>query len=180
MTRLPPNPLEPGTSFQEPNVDHHASDNTPANSRAKSIWIDRTRGNDNKSHTSNSHHSHVLDLLVDTTIESALELSSIDAVSRINLDEARAPPGQVEPGSELAWLNQPNLAHSLLSFVTPRLRHSHVLRPEQHGLLLERLADTLSAAPPTDLASREGAALLQLELQRLILLRQSHNGLIKG
>ncbi|WP_407175526.1 hypothetical protein [Bradyrhizobium sp. STM 3562] len=117
--------------------------------------------------------------MVDATIETALELSSIDAVSRINLDEARAPPGQIEPGSELAWLNGPNLAHSLLSFVTPRLRHSHVLRPEQHGLLLERLVDTLSAAPE-DLAAREGAALLQLELQQLILFRQSHNGLIKG
>ncbi|SDG85554.1 hypothetical protein SAMN05216338_1003216 [Bradyrhizobium sp. Rc2d] len=178
MTRLPPNPVEPGTSFQEPNVDHHASAITPVNSRAKSIGIDRTRGNDDKSHTSISRHSDVLDRL-DATIESALELSSIDAVSRINFDEARAPPGQIEPGSELAWLNEPNLAHSLLSFVTPRLRHSHVLRPEQHGLLLERLADTLSAAPE-DLVPREGAALLQLELQRLILLRQSHNGLIKG
>ncbi|SFN79880.1 hypothetical protein SAMN05216573_1224 [Bradyrhizobium sp. Rc3b] len=179
MTGLPPNPVEPGTSFQEPNVDHHASVNTPANSRAKSIEIDRTRGIDNKSHTSISRHSDMPDRLVDTTIESALELSSIDAVSRINLDEAPARPDQIEPGSELAWLNEPNLAHSLLSFVTPRLRHSHVLRPEQHGLLLERLADTLSAAPE-DLVSREGAALLQLELQRLILLRQSHNGLIKG
>ncbi|MBB4370639.1 hypothetical protein GGD63_003434 [Bradyrhizobium sp. cir1] len=179
MTRLPPNPVEPGTSFQEPNVDHHASAITPVNSRAKSIWIDRTRGNDPKSHTSLSRHSDVPDRLVDATIKSALELSSIDAVSRINLDEARAPPGQIEPSSELAWLNEPNLAHSLLSFVTPRLRHSHVLRPEQHGLLLERLADTLSAAPE-DLVPREGAALLQLELQRLILLRQSHNGLIKG
>ncbi|MGY4627371.1 hypothetical protein [Bradyrhizobium sp. USDA 4486] len=179
MTRLPPNPVKPGTSFQEPNVDHHASAITPVSPRGKSIGIDRTRGNDNKSHTSISRHSDVLDPLVDATIESALELSSIDAVSRVNLDEARAPPGQVEPGSELAWLNEPNLAHGLLSFVTPRLRHSHVLRPEQHGLLLERLADTLSAAPE-DLVSREGAALLQLELQRLILLRQSHNGLIKG
>ncbi|MDA9496252.1 hypothetical protein [Bradyrhizobium sp. CCBAU 11357] len=175
MTRLPPNPVEPGTSFQEPNVDHHASAITPVNSRAKSIGIDRTRGNDDKSHTS----IDVLDRLVDASIESALELSSIDAVSRINLDEARAPPRQIEPGSELAWLNEPNLAHCLLSFVTPRLRHSHVLRPEQHGLLLERLADSLSAAP-ADLVPREGAALLQLELQRLILLRQSHNSLIKG
>ncbi|WP_025038808.1 hypothetical protein [Bradyrhizobium sp. DOA9] len=178
MTRLPPNPVMPGTSFQEPNVDHHASAITPVSSRGKSIGIDRTRGNDNKSHTSISRHSDVLDPLVDATIESALKLSSIDAVSRVNLDEARAPPGQIEPGSELAWLNEPNLVHSLLTFVTPRLRHS-VLRPEQHGLLLERLADTLSAAPD-DLVSREGAALLQLELQRLILLRQSHNGLIKG
>jgi len=179
MTRLPPNPIEPGTSFQGPNVDHHASVIMPVNSRVKSIGTDRTRGNDDNSHTSISRHSDAPDRLVDATIESALELSSIDAVSRINLDEARALPDQIEPGSELAWLNGPNLAHSLLSFVTPRLRHSHVLRPEQHGLLLERLADTLSAAPE-DLVAREGAALLQLELQRLILLRQSHNGLIKG
>ncbi len=179
MTRLPPNFVEPGTSFQGPHVDRHASAITPVNSRAKSIGIDRTRGNDDRSHTAISRHSDALDRLVDATIETALELSSIDAVSRINLDEARAPPGQIEPGSELAWLNGPNLAHSLLSFVTPRLRHSHVLRPEQHGLLLERLVDTLSAAPE-DLAAREGAALLQLELQQLILFRQSHNGLIKG
>ncbi|SFQ08579.1 hypothetical protein SAMN05216330_11539 [Bradyrhizobium sp. Ghvi] len=179
MTRLPPNLVEPGTSFQGPHVDHHASAITPANSRAKSIGLDRTRGNDDKSHTSISRHNDVLDRLVDATIESALELSSIAAVSRINFDAARAAPRQIEPGSELAWLNEPNLAHSLLSFVTPRLRHAHVLRPEQHGLLLERLADTLSAAPE-DLVPREGTALLQLELQRLILLRQSHNGLIKG
>ncbi|WP_050403004.1 MULTISPECIES: hypothetical protein [Bradyrhizobium] len=179
MTRLPPNPVESGTSFQGPNVDHHASGITPGSSRARSIGIDRTRGNDDKSRSALRRHSEAPDHLVEATIDSALELSSINAISRVNLDEARAKPGQIEPGSELAWLNGPNLAHSLLSFVTPRLRHSHVLRPEQHGPLLERLANTLSAAPE-DLVAREGAALLQLELQRLILLRQSHNGLIKG
>ncbi|MBB4382592.1 hypothetical protein [Bradyrhizobium sp. SBR1B] len=177
MTRLPPNPVKPGTPFQEPNVDHHATSMTQVNSRAKSIGIDRTRGNDN-SHPSISRHSDVPDRLVDATVESTLQLSSIDAVSSIKLDEAGALP-RSDPGSELAWSNELNLANSLLSFVTPRLRHSHVLRPEQHGLLLERLADKLSASAE-DLVSREGAALLRLELQRLILLRQSHNGLIKG
>ncbi|MGY3533051.1 MULTISPECIES: hypothetical protein [Bradyrhizobium] len=179
MTRLPPNSVEPGPSFEGPNVDHHASAITPVNSRAKSIGIDRTRGNDDRSHGAISQHNDAPDRLVEGTIDSALELGSINAISRVNLDEARAQPGQIEPGSELAWLKGPNLAHSLLSFVTPRLRHSHVLRPEQHGPLLERLANTLSAAPE-DLMAREGATLLQLELQRLILLRQSHNGLIKG
>ncbi|MVT70981.1 hypothetical protein GPL21_38720 [Bradyrhizobium pachyrhizi] len=179
MTSLPPNAVEPGTSFQGPNVDNHASAITPDNSRAKSIGVDRTGGNDDKSHSAISRHDDAPDRLVEATIDSALELGSINAISRVNLDEARAQPGQIEPGSELAWLNGPNLAHSLLSFVTPRLRHSHVLRPDQQAPLLERLANTLSGAPE-DLLAREGAALLQLELQRLILLRQSHNGLIKG
>ncbi|WP_164935797.1 hypothetical protein [Bradyrhizobium nanningense] len=41
---------------------------------------------------------------------SALELSSINAISRVDLDEARARPGQIEAGSEFAWLNGANLA----------------------------------------------------------------------
>ncbi|XIA67437.1 hypothetical protein ACFIOY_18360 [Bradyrhizobium sp. TZ2] len=147
--------------------------------QADGIEIEAEQANGGKRHTPTFRERPAQDLPVGATIEAAVGLDSIDPVSRINLNEARARIGEIEPSSEPARLNGPNLAGSLLSFVTPRLRHWDVLRADKHGLLLEPLADALSAAPE-DFVPREGVGILQQELRRLILLRQNHNGLIKG
>ncbi|MGL3104819.1 hypothetical protein [Bradyrhizobium sp. BR 1432] len=176
MTRLPEHSLEPGASFQGLNVDDHPPAITPATARAKEPELERTHANGGKSFAI-FQDAPPQDLPVVSAIETALDLNSIDPVSRVNANEARGQIGEIKPGSELAWLNGPSLADNLLSFVTPRLCHSDVLRPEKQGILLERLADTLSAESSV---SREDLAILQLELRRLILFRQNHNSLIKG
>ncbi|WP_141342526.1 hypothetical protein [Bradyrhizobium sp. USDA 3458] len=178
MTRLPQRSVELGTAFQGIN-NEHAPVVAPATPQASGIGIDKVHGKGGNAHTSVIQDRAAQERLAGNTIDNALELKSIDPISRINPTEATEHADKIGTNSELAWLNGPNLADSLLSFVTPRLRHSHVVRPEQHGLLLERLADALSAAPEGSVA-REGAALLRLELRRLILLRQNHNGLIQG
>ncbi|WP_439373191.1 hypothetical protein [Bradyrhizobium sp. DASA03120] len=178
MTRLPQHSVEPSASFQALDIHDHSPAPTPTTPEAKDIEFERTHANSGKS-PAIFDDTHPRDLSVGATIETTKELNSIESVSRINVNEARAQNGEIRPGSELTWLNGPNLAGNLLSFVTPRLRDSDALRPEKHGVLLERLTDSLSAAPEGS-ASREGVAILKLELQRLILLRQNHNGLIKG
>ncbi|OKO79012.1 MULTISPECIES: hypothetical protein [unclassified Bradyrhizobium] len=178
MTRLPQRSVEPWASFRGPNVDNHTPTTTPTIPKAEGSEIERTHANGGKSHTI-FQDTDQQDVAVGATIETALELNSVHPVSRINVNEARTQIGEIKPGPEIACLNGPTLADNLLSFVTPRLRHSDVLRPEKQGVLLERLADALSAAPD-GWASREDMEILQLELRRLILLRQNHNGLIKG
>ncbi|GGI27780.1 MULTISPECIES: hypothetical protein [Bradyrhizobium] len=178
MTRLSEHSLEPGASFEELKVDDNPPAITPATARATESAIERTHANGGKSFAI-FQDDPPQDLPVVSAIVTALDLTSIDPVSRVNVNEARGEIGEIKPGSELAWLNGPSLADNLLSFVTPRLFHSHVLRPEKQGILLERLADTLSAAPESSV-SREDLAIVQLELRRLILLRQNDNGLIKG
>ncbi|WIW50373.1 hypothetical protein ML401_35085 (plasmid) [Bradyrhizobium sp. 62B] len=178
MTRLPQHALGPGASFQRLNVDDQPPTITPTTARGTETEIERT-------HASGGQSFEVLqdgrleDLLGASTIETALELNSIHPVSRIAAQEAPGKIGRIEPGSALGWLNGTNLAGNLLSFVAPRLCHSDVLRPDTQGLLLERLAETLSAVPE-NLVPREDIAILQSELRRLTLLRQNQNGLIKG
>ena len=116
---------------------------------------------------------------IDAASEAALEVKSIDAISRVSLFESGAGANEMEPRAVLAWLYGPNLSNGLLSFVVPRLRHPDVLRPDKHGVLLERLTQTLEAAPDDKMA-RECLAILQQELRRLLLLRQNQNSLIKG
>ncbi|MDF0522227.1 hypothetical protein GPL17_33955 [Bradyrhizobium yuanmingense] len=178
MTRLPQHSLEPGASFQRLNVDDPPPAITPTTARAEEAEIERTHANGGKSFAI-LEDGPPQDLPVVSAIETSFELGPIDPVSPIKANEARVQIGKFEPGSEFAWLNGPSLADNLLAFVTPRLCHSDVLRPEKQGILLERLADTLSAAPESSV-SRENFAILQSELRRLILLRQNHNGLIKG
>ncbi|MCC8953874.1 hypothetical protein H8B02_10525 [Bradyrhizobium sp. Pear77] len=179
MTRLPQHSIEPGTSFQAPNVDDHGPSITPLIPRAKSLEIGNTDAHGGTSRSPVFQDSLARDLPAEAAIESELALDPIDPVSRINPSSTPAQLGEVARSAELACLNGPTLAGNLIAFVTPRLRHSDVLRPEKHGPLLERLVDALSNAAE-GAASREGIALLQLELRRLILLRQNHNGLIKG
>ncbi|MFB9262265.1 hypothetical protein ACFFWD_03625 [Bradyrhizobium erythrophlei] len=178
MARLPQYPVERSTAFQRFDVDDHPSAITPTIPQADNTEIEGAHANHGKEPTFVWSDTQARDLPVDATIE-AEEVDDIDAISRINSTETRAQIKEIDPGSALAWLDGPNLARSLLSFVTPRLRHPDVLRAEKHGILLEHLADVLSAAPD-DSVSREGIPIVQQQLRRLILLRQNQNSLIKG
>lgn len=178
MTRLPQHSLAPGASFEGITVEDHLPTASPRIPQAQATEIKGTHANSAQSYT-NFQDSPPQDRLVDATVATALELHSIDRVSRINVNEAQVGSGEIKSGSELDWLNGPTLAQSLLSFVTPRLRDSGVLRPETHGLVLERLADALSTVPDAPVR-REGLAILQVELRQLTLIRQNKNGLIKG
>lgn len=115
----------------------------------------------------------------DGEIETKLEVNALDAVPAVGLN-AMQPHLEMAPRAALA--SSPygsNLAHGLLSFVTPHLAHPDVLSAGQHDVLLERLTRTLSAAPE-DLIFHGGIAILNDELRPLILLRQNRNSLIKG
>ncbi|WP_342724028.1 hypothetical protein AAFG07_33825 [Bradyrhizobium sp. B097] len=178
MTRLPQRSVEPGTAFQGINNEHHAPVIAPATPQASSIGIDKVHGN-GKGHTSVVQQREAQERLAASTIDNALELKSIDPISRINPTDATEHAGKIETSSALTWLTGPNLAHSLLSFVLPRLRHPDVLRADMHGALLERLTQTLEATPD-DKTACECLAILQQELRQLLLLRQNQNSLIKG
>lgn len=178
MTRLPQHSVAPGASFQRITVDDHLPAASPRIAEAPATEIKGRHANSGQNYTT-SQDSPLQDRLVDATAEIALELHSIDRVSRINVNEAQVGSSAIKPGSELAWLSGPTLAQNLLSFVTPRLRDSDVLRPETQGILLERLAHALSTVPEAPVP-REGLAILQMELRQLTLIRQNKNGLIKG
>ncbi|KYH01594.1 hypothetical protein [Bradyrhizobium sp. DOA1] len=178
MTRLPQQLVEPWASFRGANVDDQTLTTTPTTPKAEASKIELSHANGRRSHTI-LRDTDQQDVAVGATIETALQLNSVDPVSRTNVNQAGTRISEIEPGPEIACFNGPNLANNLLSFVAPRLRHSDVLRPEKQGVLLERLADTLSAAADGS-APREDIEILQLELGRLLLLQQNHNGLIKG
>ncbi|MET4030986.1 MULTISPECIES: hypothetical protein [unclassified Bradyrhizobium] len=179
MTRLPRHSVELGTSFQRVDLGDHTPAAQPTISQADGIEIEAAQVDDGKRHAPSFRDRPSQDLPVGATIEPAVELDSVDPVSRVNFNMTRGQVGETAPCSELARLNGPNLAGNLLSFVTPRLRHWDVLRADKHGLLLQTLAVALSAAPE-DSVSPEGIGVLQQELRRLVLLRQNQNGLIKG
>ncbi|MGV7213420.1 hypothetical protein [Bradyrhizobium sp. UFLA05-112] len=178
MTRLSQHSVAPGASFQGLTVDDHLPAASPTIRQAKGTELKGTHANSGQSYKT-FQDSPPQVRLVDATVETALELHSIDRVSRINVNEAQVQSGEIKSGSELAWLTGPSLAENLLSFVTPRLRDTGVLRPEKHSLLVQGLADALSTVPEAPMA-REGIAILQMELRHLILLRQNKNGLIEG
>ncbi|WP_271592080.1 hypothetical protein [Bradyrhizobium sp. CCBAU 65884] len=117
-------------------------------------------------------------LPIEGASEAALEVNSINAVSGVALFEMAAG-AEIDPRAVLASLYGSNLSHGLLSFVIPRLRHPDVLRADKHGVLLERLTQTLEATPD-DKTARECLAILQQELRRLLLLRHNQNSIIKG
>ncbi|MET4331414.1 hypothetical protein ABIB80_007274 [Bradyrhizobium sp. i1.15.2] len=179
MTRLPRHSVEPRTSFQRIDLGDHTPIVQPTISQADGIEIEAAQVGVGKRHAPTFRDRPLQELPVGATIGAAVEIDSVDPVSRVNLDKTRSQVGETAPCSELARLNGPNLAGNLLSFVTPHLRHWDVLRADKHGLFLETLAVALSAAPE-DSVSREGIGVLQQELRRLVLLRQNQNGLIKG
>ncbi|WP_375779014.1 hypothetical protein ACE103_08185 [Bradyrhizobium sp. ma5] len=178
MARLPQHPVGPGTSSQGFNVGEHAPVVRPTNLQTNKIEVGGTQA-DGATKRASWRDTPAQDLPIDAATEATLEVNSIDALSRVTLFERGAGANEIDPHALLASLYGHNLSHGLLSFVIPRLRHPDVLRADKHGALLERLTQTLEATP-NDKTACECLAILQQELQRLLLLRQNQNSLIKG
>ncbi|WP_407185414.1 hypothetical protein [Bradyrhizobium centrosematis] len=178
MARLPQHPVGPGTSSQGLDAGQHAPVNgspTPQGNRPEVGGIHADGGTKRASWRIPTAH----DLTIDDASEAALEVNSVGAISRVALFESETGADEIDPRAILASLYGPSLSRGLLSFVVPRLRHPDVLRADKHGALLERLTRMLEATPE-DKTAREGLAILRQELQRLLMLRQNQNSLIKG
>ncbi|WP_027571394.1 hypothetical protein [Bradyrhizobium sp. WSM1743] len=178
MARLPQHAVGPGTSSQGLDVGQHAPviGSPPSHGDQIEVGGVHADGGTKRASWRDTYSYH---LPIDGATEAALEVNSVGAISRVALFESDAGANEVDPRTVLASLYGPNLSRGLLSFVVPRLRHPDVLRADKHGVLLERLTRTLEATPD-DKTARECLAILQQELQRLLMLRQNQNSLIKG
>jgi hypothetical protein len=115
---------------------------------------------------------------LDSAIEAALAAPDVDAVTRVQLDEARGTlAGRRSERPEVHAAT--TLSDALFGFVMPHLRHPEVLRSERQLALLEQLAAEL-ARREGDSVVREGALVVYRELRRLALLRQHGNSLVQG
>ncbi|WP_128916287.1 hypothetical protein [Bradyrhizobium nanningense] len=178
MARLPQHPVGPGTSSPGLDAAHHAPITGSPASQSDRLEVGQVHADGGTKRASwRDAASH--DLPIDRANEAALEVNSVGAISRVALFESEAGANEVDPRTITASLYGPSLSRGLLSFVVPRLRHPDVLRGDKHGVLLERLTRTLEATPD-DKTAREGLAILQQELQWLLMLRQNQNSLIKG
>ncbi|WP_439396932.1 hypothetical protein ACRQ5Q_08040 [Bradyrhizobium sp. PMVTL-01] len=178
MARLPQQSVGLGTSSQGLDAGQHAAAIGSPPSQGDKLEVGGARSDSGTKRASwRDAISH--DLPIDGTNEAALEVHSVRAVSRVTLFEGEAEANETDQRAALASLYGPNLSRGLLSFVVPRLRHPDVLRADKHGPLLERLTRTLEASPE-DKTARECLAILQQERQRLLMLRQNQNSLIKG
>lgn len=175
MARLLHHSVGPGALSPDVGIDEHASTSEPAAHHTDDMAIDGTRAIGGRTRAL----PQAQDMSVDGAIASKLEVNALDAVSAISLNAMQPHQEMVPRAALVSSLYGSNLAHGLLSFVTPHLTHPDMLSAGQRDVLLERLSKTLSAAPE-DLVSRDGIAILNDELRRLILLRQNWNSLIKG
>ncbi|TWB93003.1 hypothetical protein FBZ93_11142 [Bradyrhizobium macuxiense] len=178
MAKLPHPAIEPGTSSQAFNMGERAPTIGLLPPKTNNIEIEGTHAKDGKKQPS-LRDIPTQDPTIAPALEAEIEVNSIDAISRVTLYESTVQTNEIDSRRALASLYGHNLAHGLLSFVIPRLRHPDVLRPDKHGVLLEHLAQTLKAAPEDQMAC-EGLAILQQDLRWLILLRQNLNSLIEG
>ncbi|KLK92815.1 hypothetical protein AA309_12380 [Microvirga vignae] len=179
MVKLPRYPVRPSPSWQSFNTDDRAPVIEPANRQASNMGIDGAHVNGGMRHTSILQEMRAQDLPVNVEVEAVLKANDIDAVTRVSHDDMRTRRNEIDPRAVVATLYDSNLAHGLLSFVAPRLRHPDVLHAARQGGVLERLVGTLSTVLE-DSMPRESIVVLQQELQRLILLRENRNSLIKG
>ncbi|OKO83963.1 hypothetical protein [Bradyrhizobium sp. NAS96.2] len=170
MSKLSRHDVGPGTVSQRLNEDR-----APVIDLSKTK-IDGTPANDENQQASIWREPNASHLPLDMTIDALSKAKDIDAVGRVSLSKTRTRGNDVEG---LTPLHGGDIAHDLLAFVTPRLRHPDMLRPERYGVLLERLTLKLSAAP-SDSMAHEGVLVLQQGLQWLILLRQNRNSLIEA
>ncbi|KYK43871.1 hypothetical protein A1D31_37725 [Bradyrhizobium liaoningense] len=178
MARLPQHAVGPGASSQGLDAGQHAPVIGSSPSQGDKIELGGAHA-DGGAKRASWRDASTHDLPIDGASEAALEVNSVGAISRVALFESEAGANEVDPRAILASLYGPNLSRGLLSFVVPRLRHPDVLRADKHGVLLERLTRMLEATPE-DKTARECLAILQLELRRLLMLRQNQNSLIKG
>ena len=178
MARLPQNSVGPGNSSQGLDAGQHAPVIGSPPSRGDKLEVGGAHA-DSGTKRASWQDAASYDRPIDGASEAALGVDSVGAISRVTLFESEAGANEVDARARLASLYGPNLSRGLLSFVVPRLRHPDVLRADKHGVLLERLTRTLEATPE-DKTARECLAILQQELQRLLMLRQNQNSLIKG
>ncbi|MDA9489656.1 hypothetical protein [Bradyrhizobium sp. CCBAU 11361] len=177
MARLPQHAVGPGTPLQGLDAGQNAPAIGSSSSQADmEVGVAHADGGTKRASWRDAPAQH---LPIEGASEAALEVNSINAVSGVALFEMGAGANEIDPRVVLASLYGSNLSHGLLSFVIPRLRHPDVLRADKHGVLLERLTQTLEATPD-DKTARECLAILQQELRRLLLLRQNQNSIIKG
>lgn len=177
MSKLSRHDVRPGTPSQRPDEDHHAPGIAPTIDKLNEVESDGPRAKDENEHASVRRELNAPYLQRDVAIEAVSEAKDIDAVGRVDLNKM-GPIHEVDSSAALS-LYGGDIAHDLLAFVTPRLRHPDLLRAEPYGIVLERLALKLSTAPADSMA-REGAVVLQQALQWLILLRQNRNSLIEA
>ncbi|WP_288583733.1 hypothetical protein [uncultured Methylobacterium sp.] len=116
---------------------------------------------------------------LDAAIDAMLAAGGVDAVTRVQLNEARRAIADAAAGPAADGFEGSSLSRALFRVVMPRLHHPEVLRAERHRALLEDLADGL-AAEGGDGVVREGALVVHRELRRLALLRAGRNALVEG
>ncbi|MCP3475761.1 hypothetical protein NLM33_36525 [Bradyrhizobium sp. CCGUVB1N3] len=178
MSKLSHYDVGPGSVSQRPNEDHHAPVIGPTIFQPNKIDIDSACTGGEKEPASIWRELNASYKPPDVAIKAIGEAKDIDAVGRVSLNEIRTRNYEIEPPAVAASLYGRGIAHDLLSFVTPRLRHPDMLRAERYGILLERLAHKLAAAPADSMA-HEGVVVLQQGLLWLALLRQNRNSLIE-
>lgn len=178
MSKLSRQDVRPGSASQRLDEDHHAPGIAPTIDRLNEVESDGPRAKDENEHASVRRELNATYLQRDAAIEAISEAQDIDAAGRVSLDKMRRPIHEVGSSAALSLYGR-DIAHDLLAFVTPRLRHPDLLGAEPYGIVLERLAIKLSTAPADSMA-REGAVVLQQALQWLILLRQNRNSLIEA
>lgn len=179
MSKLSRHDVRPGTASQRVDEGHHAPGVEPTIDQLNEVEIDGPRAKDENEQASVRRELNAPYLQRDVAIEAVSEVKDIDAAGRVSLNEMRCPIHEVDSPAALASLYGRDIAHDLLAFVTPRLRHPDLLGAEPYGIVLERLALKLSTVPADSMA-REGAVVLQQALQWLILLRQNRNSLIEA
>ncbi|MDA9408834.1 hypothetical protein [Bradyrhizobium sp. CCBAU 45384] len=178
MARLPQHSIGPGTSSQGLDAGQHAPVIGSPPSRGDKLEVGGVHA-DSGAKRASWQDAASQDLPIDGATEASLGVDAVGAISRVTLFESEAGANEVDPRAILASLYGPNLSRGLLSFVVPRLRHPDVLRADKHSVLLERLTRTLEATSEDETA-RECLGILQQELQRLLMLRQNQNSLVKG
>ncbi|UPK34213.1 hypothetical protein IVB18_39705 [Bradyrhizobium sp. 186] len=178
MSKLSRYDVGSGTASQRLSEDHYASVIGPTIQPNKGE-ADGARANGEKERASIWGELNTPYMPLDVAIEAASETKDIDAVGCASLNEMRTRIYEIEQPAGVASLYGRDIAHDLLSFVTPRLRHPDMLQAERYSIVLERLVHKLAAAPADSMA-RDGIVVLQQGLHWLALLRQNRNSLIEA
>lgn len=172
MSKVSRYDVGPGAASQRLSEDHHEPVIGPTIQPNKGE-ADGARANGEKDELNTPYMS------LDVAIEAASEAKDIDAVWRVSLNEMRTRIYEIEQPAGMGSLYGRDIAHDLLSFVTPSLRHPDMLRAERYSMVLERLVHKLAAAPADSMAG-DGIVVLRQGLHWLALLRQNRNSLIEA
>ncbi|MCK1419383.1 MULTISPECIES: hypothetical protein [unclassified Bradyrhizobium] len=178
MSKVSRYDVGPGTASQTLSEDHHEPVIGPTIQPNKGE-ADGARANGEKERASIWGELNTPSMSLDVAIEAASEAKDIDAVWRVSLNEMRTRIYEIEQPAGVASLYGRDIAHDLLSFVTPSLRHPDMLRAERYSIVLERLVHKLAAAPADSMAG-DGIVVLRQGLHWLALLRQNRNSLIEA